>query len=225
MTQLDLLRLLQLADSALPIGAAAHSFGLETLTDEGIVDATKLAAFLRDYLEEAGLLEATACRAAFSGADFAQVNELLSAMKQPRESRAASTALGRRFLRLVFDVYRDVNRDACGDLGGDSRLDRPGDIHASAAFGLAGAVLGLDEDAVVGACLRQMIAAMVSAAQRLLPLGQTAASILLWELNPSIAEIVERSRGVALEDISCFTPILDCASMRHPGLGTRLFIS
>jgi urease accessory protein len=121
--------------------------------------------------------------------------------------------LGKRFLRLVFDV------------SGDSRLDRAGDIHSSAAFGLAGAALGLDEDAVVAACLRQMVAAMVSAAQRLLPLGQTAASVMLWELSADIAGIVERSRGIALDDVCCFTPMLDCASMRHPGLSTRLFIS
>lgn len=213
MTELDLLRLLQLADSALPIGATAHSFGLETLTAEEVVGTPQLGAFMRDYLDEAGLLEAAACRAAFAGADFAAVNELLSATKQARESRVASAALGKRFLRLVFDL--------CGD----PRLEREGEIHSSAAFGLAGAVLGLDEDAVVAACLRSMAAAMVSAAQRLLPLGQTAASILLWELNVAIAGVVERSRGVALDTAGTFTPMLDCASMRHPGLGTRLFIS
>ena len=219
MTELDLLRLLQLADSALPIGAAAHSFGLETLTAEEVVGPAQLPAFIRDYLDEAGMLEAVACRAAFADADFGGVNEVLSATKQARESRVASAALGKRFLRLVFDVCGDRRLAAVLD------VEMSGEIHSSAAFGLAGAVLGLDEDAVVAACLRSMVAAMVSAAQRLLPLGQTAASILLWELNAGIAGIVERSRGVALVDARCFTAMLDCASMRHPGLSTRLFIS
>lgn len=225
MTELDLLRLLQLADSALPIGAAAHSFGLETLTAEEVVGPAQLRAFIRDYLDEAGMLEAVACRAAFAGADFAgvneDVNEVLSATKQARESRVASAALGKRFLRLVFDV--------CGNRRLAEALEtaeiRAGEIHSSPAFGLAGAVLGLDEEAVVAACLRSMVAAMVSAAQRLLPLGQTAASILLWESNVAIASLVERSRGVTLADACCFAPMLDCASMRHPGLSTRLFIS
>jgi urease accessory protein len=59
------LRLLHLADSALPIGSLAHSFGLETLVSAELLQVGDLPEFLQGYLQEAGMLEATACREAF----------------------------------------------------------------------------------------------------------------------------------------------------------------
>jgi urease accessory protein len=62
MGETALLRLLQLADSALPIGGAAHSFGLETLADEGVLTPQDVEAFLNAYLEDAGLLRVKTCK-------------------------------------------------------------------------------------------------------------------------------------------------------------------
>ena len=203
-----LLRLLQLADSALAIGGAAHSFGLETLAEEGALAPENVESFLRVYLREAGTLEAVYIRRAWKGGNCLALSEELSARKPARESREASLKLGRRFTELVNGMAGDVLPAA--------------NLHYCIAFGAAGAALGIPLDPVVLAYLNQSVAGLVSACQRLMPLGQAAAGRILWDLKPELAGACSASYA---EEASCFSPYLELASMRHGSLETRLFIS
>ncbi|MBE3560808.1 MAG: hypothetical protein IMW89_16535 [Ktedonobacteraceae bacterium] len=251
---LAFLQLLQLADSTLPIGSAAHSFGLETLVAEEYLNVERLERFLHDYLHEAGLLESVFCRRSYrlvvstSLATFADpvaqtshtgelllpsdqeslvtawlaLNEQLSAFKTARESRVASAMLGRRFLQLAQDLDIHPLLTAVWH----SARNAGSEIHYSTSFGLVGSLLALDETLTVLAYLQQSLSGLVSACQRLLPLGQSRASRLLWQLKPDLLSIALRSEeAVANDALTCFTPLVDTGSMRHPTLTTRLFIS
>jgi urease accessory protein len=228
---LAFLRLLQLADSALPIGALAHSFGLESLVAAEILTAGKLPDFLTGYLQDAGMLEAVACREAsrlarpqtenFPAVRWIEINDCLSALKVARESRAASAVLGRNFLQAAlllgdFPVLREAREASLGS----ASL-----IHHSTAFGLVSAVFGFDENRAVLAHLHQTMASLVSACQRLLPIGQNEATGILWNLKAAIVETAERSTALSLDEANCFMPLLDWGAMEHPALATRLFIS
>ena len=225
------LRLLHLADSALPIGALAHSFGLESLTSCEMLTTRDLADFLLAYLEEAGMMEAVFCRAAFrlsvaaSEDDFAArwiaLNNQLSARKPARESRTASASLGVNFLQVALNLA-DLPRARVA-LSVSKRLASM--VHHSTAFGLACGLLRFAEDRLVLVYLHQSVASLVSSCQRLLPLGQSEAANILWNLKPAIIATANRSATCALDDACSFMPLLDWGAMEHPALSTRLFIS
>lgn len=237
---LSFLQLLHLADSGFPIGALAHSFGIESLVAAGLLSAADLEIFFRGYLEEAGVVEAVFCRQAvliareseleFPRARWLEINDTLAALKPAREVRAASAALGRNFLRAALALGEsDILRKA---LEGTeiSSVDEPCDcdthiIEHSPAFGLVGGVLQFEEDAIVLAYLHQMASSFVSAFQRLLPLGQTRAAQIVWDLKPAMMEAAGRSAACSLDNFSAFTPLVDWGAMEHPALPTRLFIS
>jgi len=222
-----------MADSAVPIGAAAHSFGLETLVEDGSLVVENLEQFLTDHLGETGTQEAAFCHAAHRlaapaesvGDDFQveswlELNRRLSARKSAREARAASATLGRRLLQLALEL------DGSSPLfeASDAARSAACDVHHCAAFGLIGGALGLFEDSTVEAYLHQALSGLVSACQRLLPLGQTRAQQILWNLKPAVVAAA-RAGAEDCEEVNCFAPLLELGSMRHTTLTTRLFIS
>lgn len=261
-TSASLLRLLHLADSALPVGAMAHSFGLETLVQDGDVDLPSLSHWFEDYLVETGAVDAHFCRRAYwlganascagiraTQLDLQKVagehlrsteppdhllevspsvdaalldawraaNQELSALRPARESRAASHALGGRLLRLLADLEPQP-------LWPSLLSVREADAHYACVFGLGGAVLRLPEEDTVLALLRQNVAGLISACQRLMPLGQGRAGQLLWRLQDAIVACAAASAASEQPPYS-FAALLDVGSMRHPMRQVRLFIS
>ena len=226
-----LLRLLHLADSALPIGSTAHSYGLETLVHDADLTVEQLQACFDHFVAEAGAVEAAYCRRAYAlGASpvepwadgwpaWQALNRGLSARKPARESRQASATLGRRLLRLACSLEDDATLRHALAAGGVT------DLHHATAFGLIGGHWRLGEEATVLAFLQQMMAGLVSACQRLMPLGQQRAQSILWALQPILAATVQRIAAAEDEAPPAFTPLLEVASMRHPTLPIRLFVS
>ena len=132
----------------------------------------------------------------------------LAARKSARESRAASAAMGRRLLDLAARAYG---------------IDPPaatGDLQYPCCFGYVAGALRIPSGDAAAAFLQQSVAALISAGQRLMPLGHTQAQAILFRLKPAIAE----AAGASI-DAPSFTPLIETASMCHARLTTRLFIS
>ena len=216
--------LLQTSDSLFPTGAYAHSGGLEGMVTEGWIDdpGRAIEAVLRRSFAKVDLPACSlAHRAAREGGidRLVEIDEVVDSLKAPREAREAGRSLGRRRLRsLALE---------------DSLLQQYGErVEAGETPGQQPVVVGLHlavtkvsrRDALLAATYTAA-AGLVSAAMKLLPLGQARAQELLTETGRIAPELVEVADRTPLEDLGSFTPLLDIASMRHEVAYTRLFIS
>jgi urease accessory protein len=229
MTDPRLLSLLHFADSALPTGGYAHSFGLERYCQAGLVrDRHGLERFLLTQLEGAtGPCDATAAAGALRALARGDVgachrlDEELEAMKVVREFREGSRQMGRQTLRVA------------ATLTGDGRLAtyleaveaRRAPGHHAVAFGMTAGALGWEAGAATTALLYSTTALLVGAALRLLPIGQLEGQSVLWSLHPVIARVAREAAERAPGDLWSFTPGQDIQGMLHERMDARLFRS
>jgi urease accessory protein len=73
------------------------------------------------------------------------------------------------------------------------------------------------------AFLHAMTSNWISAAARLVPLGQTDSQRVLAGLEPVVAGTAGRALGASLDDLGSATIRADLATMRHETQYTRLF--
>jgi urease accessory protein len=221
MEAVALLRLLQLFDSQFPVGAFAHSGGLETYAAEG----AELAQ-LRDVLENQIELGwgrgelAAACLAWRAGVDrnsLRALNDLstrVHAFKVIPAARDTSVRLGRRTLTLVRRLYPDA---VCG-------LDvQP--THHAVVIGAIGRRLGLDLTPLLIAFAQNLAAGTLAAATRCLPVSPAQAQMLLVQVHDGLASAVARVQRDPEEYLFTCTPALDIRAHQQAFLRTRLFQS
>jgi urease accessory protein UreF len=86
--------------------------------------------------------------------------------------------------------------------------------------------LGLGEEETILAYLQQTLVSLISACQRLLPVGQSHATGILWRLKPVMLDTAAHTRQDCVDnDVFSFSMAVNVASMRHTTLPVRLFIS
>ncbi len=216
MAEIKLLRLQIWLSPAFPTGGFAYSQGTEWAVKTGDV---RCGASLADWLSihfhhGSGLGEAIVLRAAYrAGTDAAQLTqlgELALAASLPRERAEETLAQGAAFLRAA-GPWRP------GWLG--EALPYP------VAVGALAAAHQIGEDATCLAFLTAQASTLISAAVRLVPLGQSAGIEALAELEPVLIRAAARARSISPEDIGGCGFRAEIASMCHEIQETRLFRS
>lgn len=211
---------------AFPVGGYAYSHALEWAVEAGDVrDEDSLAAWLSDLLilgfaRSDAILLSLAFDAAEAGdaQRLADVNALAVALAPSAELRLETCQQGRSFLDAVAASWP---HPALARLAPAFA----GEVAYPVAVGTAAAVHGLPKAEVVPAFLQALMQALVSAALRLAPIGQTTGMRVLAALAPVIMALAAEIPGLGEDDLGTATFRADLGSFRHETQYTRLFRS
>ena len=100
------------------------------------------------------------------------------------------------------------------------------DIPITLPIAVAIAAVGhIPKPLVVSAYLQAFAANLVSAAVRLIPLGQTDGQRTIADLAPVVAKAAAAALDVGLADLGTAAPMVDLTGMHHETQHTRLFRS
>jgi urease accessory protein len=223
---LPLVRLLQLASPALPIGAYSYSQGLERVIEDGIVrDAASVETWIGDVLDlvmargEAPIAWRLIILAQHTDwVSFAAWNAWFRASRETAELRAETEQMGGSLSKLAadLDLLDAASREALRALA---------PVTLPAAYALAARGFAVPARAALTAYVWSWSENQVLAALKLLPLGQTAGQRLLMALGARIPATVTTATKIDDDELSTFAPGLFLASARHETQYTRLFRS
>jgi urease accessory protein len=216
-------QLLRLASPMLPVGAFAYSQGMEWAVEEGTIRGEDTAlAWIADLLRfSVGSLEAPVWQRLYRAWQERDVeaarhwNERFIALRETAEFRAETLQMGGA-MKAVLDATREIDT---------SLLDQIESPAFPTAFSFAAHGLGVPLREGLTGYLWAWGENQVSAAMKLVPLGQSSGQRILVKLIALLPQIADSALAMREDGLSNFAPALAIASSRHETQYTRLFRS
>lgn len=211
---------------AFPVGSFAYSHGIEWAFEAGdVTDAKSTEAWISDLIECGGpwsdsVLLAAAHRAAstMDPDTLKGISEFAAALALSRERKLETIAQGEAFMSAVNAAWtNEMLEKITGALGKE--------VAYPVAIGIASAAHEIPLRVTLESYLLAVVSNFVSAAVRLIPLGQTDGTKIVSRLAPRVREIASRAEKSTIEDVGGAAIRSDIASMKHETQYTRLFRS
>jgi urease accessory protein len=224
------LRLLQIADSALPISGYTHSWGLEAAIARGLVhDPESLERWTSRWLRTSlgpleGVLVASSCRTARAGTltELPALNRLAEVSIMPPTIRRASQEMGQQLMAL--GATWTWSAEGLAPL--KRALSEPTEgWHHPVAFGLLGALADGCPEEVLTAYLHQAALGMIGAGVRAIPVGHTHGQQVLAYLHDDIRDLTAALRDRDPETAGAGCPFYEVLCDEQTHLYARMFRS
>lgn len=228
------LRLLQISDSALPVGAFSFSWGLEAAIHEAAIHEGRvngpgpLEAFTRSWiLESFGPTEGVFAGAAFRAvaenrsADLVLINDHADALMAVPSLRTASREMGAHLWEL--GLTWSWSAGGLETIGATlPRLPRKGWHHAI-TFGVMGALAEATEHDTLLCLAHQAALGLISAGIRGIPLSPTHGQQMLAYLHGDIVRAAEAATGQNFYDAGNGSPFYEVLCHAQTQLYSRMF--
>jgi len=223
---LKLNRLLQLCSANLPVGGFSFSQGLEYAIDNGwINNATETHAWVSLTLTQAlAPTDIAIIKRLYSALQdndcerFIEWNQLIIASRESSEFRLADLAMGKALVRLL-SLLTSLDSKKYQHLLSQQHMS------FVSVFTLAAYLFQLPLHYAQSGFCWTYIDNQIAAATKLVPLGQTQAQNLLFELTEHIDNAINLANNLADEEVGASLPHLAMASAWHETQYTRLFRS
>ncbi len=221
-----LYRLMAWLSPSYPVGAFSYSSGIEWAAETGdIRDADTLRHWLAVVIGEgSGFCDAVffvhAHRSLADADDRAltAVAELAAAFAPSKERHLETTAQGAAFIEATRAAWFCPALDRLAAVW-------TGPVAYPVAVGVTAAGHGIALKPALHAFLHAVSANLISAAVRLVPLGQSDGQRVLAALEPLVDATARRALITPLDDVGSAAMRADLASLLHETQYTRLFRS
>ncbi len=147
-----------------------------------------------------------------------EISEFAAALAPSKERKLETVAQGEAFMNAVGAAWPNKNFDRALDAIGNEAA-------YPVAVGVAAAAHDISLRVTLESYLLAVVSNFVSAAVRLIPLGQTDGIKIVARLTPLVREVASRAEKSSLEDVGGAAIRSDIASMKHETQYTRLFRS
>lgn len=233
------MRLLQLSDSALPIGTFSFSNTLESAVEWGVVgDRESLQEYCTELLRVVALTDGVAALHALKACNRARYDDILRAdkllfcSKASDEARLMTQRMGRKLAELGVALVTSENSPTEEYKASATILRWHDDIRSGKAAGccavsqgIIASTFGIGEEALFASLCYSAAMMILSAALRSMRVTHIVTQQIIGEICHLAEPLLAEARGLNVEDMQSFALEYDIMASLHEKGDKRLFMN